>query len=142
MICHKNLSLLYFCSLKLTLRRTRKHFHCSKKYFRPIRMFSCPPSIKKPKEVTSFCDKSRHLFLWQTNRTRLIVSAVKAENFSETFNQEVADRYHSLATLSFPSKGGLISEGIFNLVPSSKKEPNYCSWTFYFWLIFLRMGPN
>ena len=36
---------------------------------------------------------------------------MKAENFSETFNQEVADRYHSLATLSFPSKGGLISEG-------------------------------
>ena len=30
-----------------------------------------PPSINKNKEVTSFCDKSRHLFLWQTNRTRL-----------------------------------------------------------------------
>ena len=41
---------------------------------------------------------------------------MKAENFSETFNQEVADRYHSLATLSFPSKGGLISEGIARLI--------------------------
>ena len=52
-------------------RGRRKHFHWSKKYFRPIRMFSCPPSINKNKEVTTFCDKSRYLFLWQTNRTRL-----------------------------------------------------------------------
>ena len=34
-------------------------------------MFSCPPSMNKNKEVTNFCDKSRHLFLWQTNRTGL-----------------------------------------------------------------------
>ena len=31
-------------------RGTRKHFHWSKKYFRPIRMFSCPPSINKNKD--------------------------------------------------------------------------------------------
>ena len=54
-------------------RGTRKHFHWSKKYFRPIRMFSCPPSTNKNKEVTCFCDKSRHLFLWQTNRIRLMI---------------------------------------------------------------------
>ena len=37
----------------------------------PMKMFSGPPPINKNKEVTNFCDKSRHLFLWQTNRTRL-----------------------------------------------------------------------
>ena len=41
-----------------------------------MKMFSCPPSINKNivlnKDVTNFCDKSCHLFLWQTNRTRLI----------------------------------------------------------------------
>ena len=66
-------------------RGTRKHFHWSKKYFRPIRIFlgpmkvfSCPPSINKNKEVTCFCDKSRHLFLWQTNRTRLIFLQIQS----------------------------------------------------------------
>ena len=69
MICHKNLSLLCFYLLKgdkKTVSLVQKIF------FGPIRMFSCPPSINKNKEVTKFCDKSCHLFLWQTNRTCLI----------------------------------------------------------------------
>ena len=57
-------------------RETRKHSYWLKIFFGPMKMFSCPPSINKNivlnKEVTNFCDKSRHLFLWQTNRTRLI----------------------------------------------------------------------
>ena len=32
-------------------RGTRKHFHWSKKYFRPIKIFSCPPSINKNKDL-------------------------------------------------------------------------------------------
>ena len=31
-------------------------------------------------------------------------------------------------------KGEIISEGIFNLVPSSKKVPNHCSSTFSFYV--------
>ena len=55
-------------------RGTRKHSYWYKIFFGPMKMFSCPPSIKKTNEVTNFCDKSRHLFLWQTNRTRLLIS--------------------------------------------------------------------
>ena len=48
-------------------------------------------------------------------------------------------------------KGGVISEGIFNLVPSWKNKPNHCPSTFQpkveiwgtaIWFISLRMGPN
>ena len=62
-------------------RGTKKHSYWSKIslgpkkcFLGPMKMFSWPPSINKNKEVTSFCDKSCHLFLWQTNRTRLLTA--------------------------------------------------------------------
>ena len=88
-------------------RGTRKHFHWSKKYsysskilFGPMKMFSCPPSINKNKEVTSFCDKPNHLFLLQTNRTRLFFISLdpmrnqldgKSKRWQETRNNEVLE---------------------------------------------------
>ena len=44
------------------------------------------------------------------------------------------------------NKGGVISEGIFNLVPSSKKWTKYLSLNFFtlgtvICIIFLKMGP-
>ena len=63
-ICHKNLLLLWGFFYQ---RGTRKHSYWSKIFFGPMKIFSCPPSINKNivfnKEVTNFCDKSRHLFL-------------------------------------------------------------------------------
>ena len=70
-VTKKSSLLLVFLS-KRVKRGTGKHSYWSKIFFGPMKMFSCPPSINKNKEVTNFCDKSRHLFLWQTNRTRLI----------------------------------------------------------------------
>ena len=51
----------------------RKHYHWSKEIYGPIRMFSFPPSKNKNKRVASLHHKSRHLFLWQTNRTSLVI---------------------------------------------------------------------
>ena len=68
MICHKNLSLICFCLLK----GDKKTFSLVQKIFWTNKIVSLSPFHKKPKEVTSFYDKSRHLFLWQTNKTRLL----------------------------------------------------------------------
>ena len=75
MICHKNLSLLLgFCLLKgdkKTFLLVENIFWTNENVFlSPLELVS----IKKNKEVTSFCDKSCHLFLWQTNRTRLLTA--------------------------------------------------------------------
>ena len=84
MICHKNWSLLSFCLLK----GDKKTFSLVQKIFSTNKNVFLSPFDKNPKEVTSFCDKSRHLFLWQTNRTRLTVGgSSKANNvkFKITF---------------------------------------------------------
>ena len=80
-ICDKN-SPLFFCFL----RGTRKHFCRSKKYFWPIRMFSCPPLKNKNKQATSLHRKSRHLLLWQTNRTRLLIPSYLRAYFHLTYD--------------------------------------------------------
>ena len=58
-----------------------------------------------------------------------IVSAVKAENFSETFNQEVADRYHRCEIFGFFSSR-------FLLKPREKSI--FCSISFAQFVYFLR----
>ena len=60
---NSNSPILCFCLLK----GDKKTFLLVKNIFwtnkNGLKMFSCPPSINKTKEVTSFCDKSCHLFL-------------------------------------------------------------------------------
>ena len=65
-------------------------------------MFACPPS--KNKKVTSFRHKSRHLFLWQTNRTRLIAKRFGSrdglDDSSDTMEQlnQMISKFESLSS--------------------------------------------
>ena len=51
---------------------TRKHFNWSKIFLGPVKIFSCPPSKNKKHTAAALRHKSRYLFLWYTNRTRLL----------------------------------------------------------------------
>ena len=66
-------------------------------------MFSCPLSINKNKEVTSFCDKSRHLFLWQTNRTSLELLLQLSASASLTISSEFSGLMYELELIEITS---------------------------------------
>ena len=76
-------------------REKRKHSNWSKIFFGPMKRFSCPPSINKKQ---SFCNKSCHLFLWQTNRTRLM------QQFDKFSSIEVASDLAWWIYIFFPNK--------------------------------------
>ena len=84
-------------------RWTKKHSYWLKIFFGPMKMFSCPPSINKNKEVTSFCDKSRHLFLWQTNRTSLELLLQLSASASLTISSEFSGLMYELELIEITS---------------------------------------
>ena len=82
-VCHKNKWLDLWWKLVTSLifvfwRRTRKHSYWRKKYFRPIRMFSCPP-LKSKRKTNKFTLQIMSLIFEQTkdlfikNRTRTVL---------------------------------------------------------------------
>ena len=91
MICHKNLSLCFCLSKgeKKTFLLVENIFWTNEKVF-------LSPFNKQKK--LSFCNKSCHLFLWQTNRTRLM------HQFDKFSSIEVASDLAWWIYIFFPNK--------------------------------------
>ena len=90
--------------------------------------------------LTKKLNRSRSVSTINNNNNNLNFEKIRT---SPSISEETVNSITSVL-----SKGGLISEGIFNLVPSSNqwmKSLSHCfqkNWGWWFCSILLRMGPN